>query len=144
MKTTIAVVALCLAVAGPVAAQSAAGDTTTLLPPQEIGTIAPGQIRAGVLEAGDWMMNDGTWADIWYINATVGQRLVIELRSRNFDAYLQFLDPWGSMLADNDDGSGMGSNSRITVTVREAGRYQVIVNAFGDTPRGGRYTLAVR
>jgi hypothetical protein len=158
MKTTIAVVALCLAVAGTAAAQSeparrrvpapappsAPVVDTTVLPPQEIGTVAVGETRSGVLEAGDWTMNDGTWADVWYVNATAGQRLVIELRSRAFDAYLQFLDPWGAMMADNDDGSGMGSDSRITVTVREAGRYQIVVNAFGDTPHGGRYTLSVR
>jgi hypothetical protein len=146
MRTTIAVAALCLAVAGPAAAQSApAVDTTTVLPPQEIGTIAPGQTRAGVLEAGDWTMNDASWADVWYVNATAGQRLVIELRSRNFDAYLQFLDPWGAMLSENDDGPGMGrGGSRITYTVRDAGRYQIVVNTFGDEVRGGRYTLSLR
>ena len=88
-------------------------------------------------------MNDATWADVWYINATAGQRLVIELRSRSFDAYLQFLDPWGSKLAEDDDSAG-NSDARITYTVREAGRYQIVVNNYGDTPRGGAYTLAVR
>lgn len=143
MKTTIAAIALCLAVAGTAAAQSAPVDTT-VLPPQEIGTIAVPQTRSGVLEVGDWTMNDGTWADVWYINATAGQRLVIELRSRRFDAYLQFLDPWGTMLAEDDDGAHSGTDARITVTVREAGRYQIVVNNIGDTPQGGAYTLVVR
>jgi hypothetical protein len=148
MKTTIAALALCLAVAGTATAQSAPAPSapvdTTVLPPQEIGTIAVGQTRSGVLEVGDWTMSDATWADVWYVNATAGQRLVIELRSSRFDSYLQLLDPWGTMLAENDDGSGMGSGSRITYTAREAGRYQVVVNNFGDTPQGGAYTLAVR
>jgi len=142
MKTTLAALALCLAVTGTAAAQSAPADTS-VLPPQEIGTVAVGQTRSGVLEIGDWTMNDATWADIWYVNATAGQRLVIELRSRSFDAYLQFLDPWGTKLAEDDDGAG-GGDARITYTVREAGRYQVVVNNFGDTPQGGVYTLAVR
>jgi len=143
MKTPIAAFALFLAVTGTAAAQSVPADTSAL-PAQEIGTIAVGQTRSGLLEAGDWTMNDATWADVWYINATAGQQLVIELRSRSFDSYLQFLDPWGAKLAENDDGSGMGSGSRITYTVREAGRYQIVVNNFGDTPQGGAYTLAVR
>ena len=161
MKTTIAAFALCLAVTGtaaaqatparrrtpapaPAPAQQAAPADTSVLPPQEIGTITVVQTRSGMLEAGDWTMNDATWADVWYINATAGQRLVVELRSSRFDSYLQLLDPWGTRLAENDDGSGMGSGSRITYAVREAGRYQIVVNNFGDTPQGGAYTLAVR
>lgn len=143
MKTPIAAFALLLAVTGTAAAQSVPADTSAL-PAQEIGTIAVGQTRSGLLEAGDWTMTDATWADVWYINATAGQRLVIELRSRSFDPYLQFLDPWGTKLSENDDGPRMGSNSQITYTVREAGRYQIVVNNYGDTPQGGAYTLAVR
>jgi hypothetical protein len=124
-------------------AQSASADTS-VLPPQEIGTIAVGQTRNGLLEVGDWTMNDATWADVWYINATAGQRLVIDLHSSRFDAYLQLLDPWGTLLAQDDDGAHSGSDARINVTMTEAGRYQIVVNNFGDTPQGGAYTLAVR
>jgi hypothetical protein len=146
MTRVLAALALLAAVAGTASAQTPAGPSvdTTVLGPQEIGTIGVGQTRSGVLEAGDWTMSDATWADVWYVQATAGQHLVIELRSHMFDAYLQFLDPWGGKLADNDDGAGIGSDSRINVTVREAGRYQIVVNNFGDTPQGGAYTLAVR
>jgi hypothetical protein len=165
MKTAIVFLTMCLAVTGTATAQArrsalapaptpaapaqaapaqAASVDTTVLPPQEIGTIAVGQTRSGVLEAGDWTMNDATLADVWYVNATAGQRLVIELRSSRFDAYLQFLDPWGTMLAENDDGPRMGSNSQVTYTVREAGRFQIVVNSYGDTPQAGAYTLTVR
>jgi hypothetical protein len=168
MKTTIAAFALCLAVTGTAAAQArrsapvpaptppapapAPAATaaqgvpvdTSVLPPQEIGTIAVGQTRSGVLEAGDWTMTDATWADVWYINTTAGQRLVIDLHSSRFDAYLQLLDPWGTLLAQDDDGARSGSDARINVTMTEAGRYQIVVNNFGDTPQGGAYTLAVR
>jgi hypothetical protein len=71
---------------------------------------------------------------------------VIDLHSSRFDAYVQLLDPWGTMLAQDDDHGcrgGMG-DARITATMREAGRYQIVVNNFGDTPQGGAYTLAVR
>ena len=130
-----------LAGAAPARAQSAA-DTASL-GPQEIGTIRIGQTRNGLLEPGDWTMSDGTFADIWYFEATAGQRVVIELRSRRFDAYLQLLDPWGNKLAEDDDSAGSG-DARITYTVREAGRYQIVVNSFGDTPQSGAYSVAAR
>jgi hypothetical protein len=116
-------------------------DTNAPLP-QEILSVETGQMRVGVLEAGDWTMGDGTWADVWYIQLQVGQRVVIELRSREFDAYLQLLDPAGGKLSEDDDGAGRG-DARITFTARETGRHQIIVNNFSDEPDTGRYTLAV-
>jgi len=130
-----------LLLAAPALAQSP-GDTAAPAV-QEIATIRVGQTRSGLLEAGDYTMGDGTWADVWYIEATAGQRLVIELRSRAFDAYLQLLDPWGNRLAEDDDGAG-SNDARITFTATQAGRYQIVVNNFGDTPATGAYTLAVR
>jgi hypothetical protein len=122
---------------------ASAPQDTSALPPQEIGTITVGQTRHGMLEVGDYTMSDGTFADVWYLNLAAGQRVVVELRSRAFDAYLQFLDPWGGRLAHDDDGAG-GNDARITFQVREAGRYQIVVNNFGDSPQQGSYTLSVR
>jgi len=139
---------LVLAIAGlagavPLMAQAPTPSDTATPLVQEIATIRVGQTRNGLLEAGDYVMGDGTWADVWYVQATAGQRFVVELRSRRFDAYLQLLDPWGNKLAEDDDGAGNG-DARITFTAREAGRYQVVVNNFGDTPATGTYTLALR
>lgn len=110
---------------------------------QEISTIQVGQTRVGLLEQGDWVMGDGTWADVWYINAQAGQRASIELRSRSFDAYLQLLDPYGAKLAEDDDGLSHG-DARIQFTFRTAGRYQIVVNNYSDEPATGRYLLTVR
>lgn len=119
-------------------AARAQADTASL-PPQEIGTIAVGQTKNGVLEAGDWTMSDGTWADIWYVTVTAGQRVAIEARARGFSAYVQLLDPWGSKLAED-----AGSPARVTYSVREAGRYQIVVNNYSDTPQPGSYVLTIR
>ena len=97
-----------------------------------------------MIEDGDYTMADGTWADVWYVEGTVGQRLVITLRSRAFDSYLQLLDAAGGKVAEDDDSGGGGGAARITYTVRTPGRYQIVVNNFGDTPRPGAYTLEVR
>lgn len=125
------------------APQGSATVDTTILPPQEIGSIQVGQTRYGMLELGDYTMGDGTYADVWYLNLNAGQRVTVELVSTQFDAYEQFLDPWGGKLAEDDD-SGGHNNSRLSFTVREAGRYQIVVNNSGDVQKTGRYTLTVR
>jgi hypothetical protein len=96
-----------------------------------------------LLEVGDYTMGDATWADVWYLNLAAGQRVTVDLRSTRFDPYMQLLDPWGGKLAEDDD-SGDGNSSRIVFTAREAGRYQIVVNVSGDSPRTGAYTLGVR
>ena len=116
---------------------------TTILPPQEIGTIRFGERRTGMLESGDFTMGDGTWADVWYFEATAGQRVTIEVSSRQIDPYEQLLDPWGNKVGDDDD-SGEGNNSHLVYTFRTAGRYQIVVNNSGDEPRTGTYVLTVR
>lgn len=117
---------------------------TTVLPPQEIGTVAPGQTRRGMLEPGDWTMSDGTLADVWYLQGTQGQRVVITLRSRAFDSYLQLLDQAGNKVAEDDDSGGGGGAARITFTFRTTERFQIVANNFGDDIRAGAYSLEVR
>ena len=132
-----------VAAATPAAAQVA--DTVTP-GARVIATIAVGQTRNGALEEGDYTMGDGTWADVWYFQGTQGQRVIIELRvvvPNAFDPYLQLLDPAGTKLAEDTDGAG-NHNSRITFTLRETGRFQVVVNNEGDSQRTGRYTLSLR
>ena len=126
----------------PAAAPQAAPVDTTTLGPQEIGTIVVGQTRFGLLEVGDYTMGDATWADVWYVNLTAGQRIQIDLGSTQFDPYMQLLDPWGGKLAEDDDG-GPGNSSRLLFTAREAGRYQIVVNTSQDVVRTGRYQLSV-
>ncbi len=135
---------MALALLAPAAAaQTAASQDTASLPPQEIGIIPVGATRNGLLEIGDYTMGDATWADVWYVNVTAGQRLTIDLRSRQFDPYMQLLDPWGGKLAEDDD-SGDGNASHLVFVARETGRFQIVVNSSGDTPRTGSYTLSVR
>ena len=128
------------------AAPAAAPTMTdsTVLPPQDIGTVLPGQIRRGTLEPGDWTMSDGTFADVWYIQGTQGQRVVITLRSRAFDSYLQLLDQGGTKVADDDDSGGGNRAARITFTFRANERYQIIVNNYSDEVAAGLYTLEIR
>jgi hypothetical protein len=131
------------AATAPAAAQTPVADTT-ILPPQEIGTVRVGQTVRGMLEPGDWTMGDGTWADVWYIEGQAGQRVAITLRSSQFDAYLQLLDAAGNKVAEDDDSGGGGGAARIRYTFRISERHQIVVNVFGDSRRAGVYTLEVR
>jgi len=131
------------AAARPDAPQATMTVDTTILPPQDIAAIRPGQGRMGILEVGDYTMADQTWCDIWHVEAAAGQRVTIELSSRQFDPYLQLLDPWGNKLGEDDD-SGEGNAARLVFTFRDAGRYQIVVNVSGDEARIGTYTLSVR
>jgi hypothetical protein len=128
----------------PARAQAPAVTDTTILLPQEIDSVRSGQTRRGRLEAGDWTMGDGTYADIWYLRGQAGQRVTITLRSRDFDAYLQLLDAAGTRIADDDDSGGGQGAARIAFTLRSSERYQIVVNSFGDEPQNGVYTIEVR
>lgn len=115
---------------------------TTLPAPHTIGWMRVGQTRAGNLQDGDFRMGDGTWADVWYFEGAAGQHVVIDLKSSAFNAYLQLLDAAGNKIAEDTDGGG-GRDARITFTLREAGRYQVVVNNETDDVKTGPYTLSL-
>ena len=135
-------VAALVLLAAPATEALAQGEGPPLV--QEIATIRIGQTRVGQLEAGDYTMGDGTWADVWIVEVpAAGHRLIVDVSSRAFDTYVLLLDAAGARVADDDD-SGPGSNSMITFAIREAGRYQIVVNASGDTPRTGQYSISVR
>ena len=152
---TLALVALVAARAafaqrGKPRSETSPGPPPALLPitgsvplPGVIMTIVAGTRVQGRLERGDQMMTDSTWADVWAFQGTVGQRVRIELRSDEFDTYLQLLDANGNRLSDDDDGLG-DLDSRIEYTLPHAGAYQIIVNNYGDERRAGVYTLTLR
>ncbi|MEK6609969.1 MAG: PPC domain-containing protein [Gemmatimonadota bacterium] len=104
----------------------------------QVGTTVQGR-----LETGDQQMNDGTWADIWQFQGAAGQSVTIELRSEEFDTYLQLLDGAGNRLAEDDDSLG-DLDSRITFTLPSSGLFQMVVNNFGDSRRAGIYTITLR
>jgi hypothetical protein len=146
MSRTLFLATLALAVSAGTARAQAGAPTptdTTIPLPQEIVVVQSGQTRIGLLEQGDWTMGDGTWADVWYVVGQAGQRVTIELRSRQFDAYLQLLDPAGIKLQEDDDGLGHG-DAKIVYTFRDSGRFQIVVNNYSDEPATGRYLLTVR
>jgi pre-peptidase len=126
----------------PIAQAAAAVQPTNPVPaPGQIGQIAAGQTMRGRLEPGDQMMgSDSTYADIWQLQGSAGQNVAIELRSDDFDTYLQLLDGTGKVLAE----SAGHPNSGLAFQLPAAGTYQIVVNNNGTQRRTGDYTLSVR
>lgn len=129
----------------PPGASAPAGDRATneVPAPGETGSIQAGQTLRGELEPGDLLMADSTFADVWELTGAAGESVVIDVRSDEFDTYLQLLDPAGAVIGEDDD-SGGDLNSRLAIVLPATGRYRIVVNSAGHEPRAGRYTVAVR
>lgn len=117
--------------------------TGTIPAPGVIGMIQVGTNVQGRLETGDQRMNDGTFADVWQFQGTAGQHVRVELRSEEFDTYVQLLDAQGNRLAEDDDSLG-DLNSMVEINLPATGMYQIVVNNFGEDRRAGIYTLSLR
>ena len=117
--------------------------TNPIPAPGQTAQIAIGQTLRGRLEAGDQTMADGTYADIWQFQGTAGQTVTIDVRSDEFDTYMQLLDAGGAKLGEDDD-SGGNLNSRLTFTLPSTGLYQIVVNNAGGSRRVGVYTVSIR
>jgi hypothetical protein len=78
---------------------------------------------------------------VWTLEGKAGQRVIVDLMSSDFDAYLIVRDADGRLLGSDDD-SGEGTNARLHTVLPRDGTYRVIATASGDSARG-RYTLVV-
>jgi hypothetical protein len=101
----------------------------------------------GALDASDPQAeNDGEayrYED-FTVRARRGQRLEAIARSDAFDTYLEVYAPGGGdeALAEDDDGLGEGTNSRLRFTAPEDGAYRLRVRTFSGLD-GGAYSLSL-
>jgi thiol-disulfide isomerase/thioredoxin len=72
---------------------------------------------------------------------TAGKLYVIDMVSKQFDAYLRLEDAAGKQLAEDDD-SGGDNNARIVFQAPKDGEYRIICTS--SAPGYGDYTLTVR
>jgi len=108
------------------------------------GDVAVGQTVSGELDEGDPTAGDDSYYELWRVRAAPGERLVVTLRSDDFDAYLG----WGRMdggdwdeIESDDDGAG-GTDSRIEVTAGDDGTYVIRANSLSEGETGD-YRLSV-
>ena len=94
----------------------------------------------GALGADDGTIRTGEYADAFTVDLRAGQRLDLDLTSRDFDPYLLTTSPSGDQ-DDNDDCSeGDTSRSCLSLVADQSGSYRVVVTSYapGET---GRYRL---
>ena len=101
----------------------------------------------GQLEEGDARTrgNDAYRYDDYRVQLRAGQRLQAEMRSSDFDAYLEVYAEGrtsGDSLASDDDGAGSGTNARLRFTPESDGVYIVRARPFSGLETGA-YTLAL-
>lgn len=109
------------------------------------GTLAIGQTVRGELTPSDPRLSDGSHYDLWRFQGSAGQRVVVTLRSDQFDAFLVVGATAGDACTEceaDDDGAGEGTNSRVRMTLPRTGTYEIRANSLmeGET---GAYTLTL-
>jgi hypothetical protein len=111
--------------------------------PASTGHLAVGDRVVGRLEPGDLTREDAGYQDFWEFEGRGGEDVVAELRSVAFDTYLELYRPDGTLLTQDDDGLGDGTNSLITAHLSRAGRYRLVVRSYSQKERAGLYELAL-
>lgn len=114
--------------------------------------VRAGQTLGGALEEGDPVVSDAEEAfyDLYTLTATAGQRVQVDMRAADFDAFLEIGRMQGGemeVLRSNDDApagaAGEGSlDSRLIFTAPTAGQYTLRARSLGAGSIG-IYTLAV-
>lgn len=125
----------------PAQAQSASGDIGSFLRSNG-GTLTSGSTVNGVLQSGDLLRSDGTYADGYLYSGQAGEQLTVTLRSDQFDTWVVVDDPNSSFRETNDDGDG-GTNSRLTVTLPRTATYIIVANSLTKGATGS-YSLTVQ
>jgi hypothetical protein len=109
--------------------------------PIDGGVVDLGGTVGGQLAPDAPVIFEGRPGQVWGLDATAGQRAVIDLRSGDFDTYLYVVGP-GILEPLADDDGGDEQNSQLTVTFPESGRYRIIASAYSSDTTGS-FTITV-
>ena len=105
-----------------------------------------GRDASGELAEGDAELEDGRFYDAYVYTGRAGERLRIDLRSEDFDAYViigRMVDGDVTEIASNDDAEdGEGLHSALEVELPEDGRYVIQATSFSPASEGA-YELIV-
>ena len=103
--------------------------------------IRPGRTVSDSLRASDPEDSDGTYYQDWLYTGRRGERIVVTLRSRAFDSYLQFgrAQEGRFTYMDAQDDRGGGNDSLMAIALPEDGQYVLRVNTISKAT--GPYSL---
>jgi hypothetical protein len=95
----------------------------------------------GRLEKGDSQLDDDEYYDTYDFQGSVGDLVVVDLYSSDFDTWLALVAPSGAD-TQNDDYQESTTRSRIEKLLDETGEWSVLVTSYeaGET---GAYTLSI-
>lgn len=101
-------------------------------------------VQNGRLQTSDPQV-DGAFYDCYAIDARAGDTWTVTLQSEDFDAYLAIGSGSNcgssmSVFGTNDDGEGIGLDSRLSYSFDYSGRYLVRATSLSDGETG-RYTI---
>ena len=97
------------------------------------------QTQAGRLDSGDKILPEHGHSDEYYLTLNVGQHIIVELVSADFDTFLRVEKPDG-FYEENDDYNDETSISRLEVFAAASGEYRIFAAAYGEGETGS-YTL---
>ncbi len=106
----------------------------------QVGSSGP-RFESGRLESADETLSSGEYADYYEFQGHAGERVVVDLRSNDFDPYLIVRTPSGEQL-DNDDHEGDASRSLLSLTLTEGGEFGITVTSYQVGETGG-YDLQI-
>lgn len=107
--------------------------------------IALGDSSSADLAATDGRLMDSSYFDAWRYEGRAGERIVLDLLSREFDSYLivaRVTADGPESMRENDDAPST-SNSQLAVELPESGTYVIVATSF-QPGRTGRYALRLR
>jgi hypothetical protein len=110
-----------------------------LLELPEALTTGRGRIERGRLESGDRTLSSGEFRDEYTFEGRAGDKVVLDLRSDEFDPYLILRPPTGEQV-DNDDFESSSAHARLELTLKESGTHRVLVTTF-EKAQTGSYVL---
>ena len=116
------------------------GQTT--LAQQSESSVANSSSIEGKLDSNSQTMEDESYFNVHTFQGKAGEPLIIDLTSKDFDAYIILVDPNNNKIAENDDG-GDENNARIVLTLPVTGTYTLIVNS-AKAKESGSYVLSWR
>lgn len=87
------------------------------------------------------LQSDNSYYNTYTFEGRAGQQVVVEMTSRELNAYLILLSPDGDEVGQDND-SGGDRNSRLTATLPSNGIYTILANTF-EPGESGSYSVRV-
>lgn len=104
--------------------------------------ISPGQTVRGTLSASDRMLDDGSYADVYVMQAEAGQPYTVTLRSSDFDAFVGVSYSGEGQFQAGDDDSAGGTDAELVFAYLAGGPVYIYANSLGQGETGA-YMLTV-